>query len=1031
MPKKSITLNGWDGGLNIDKDASDIISEGKAKDEAVTLTRIFADIPGKLRATYPDVVNSTSMAPATTTAAGGGNTDESNKIVAYDNKIYHQCGVVRMGDDITWCYDPRYLVPAPEKGVWDDSSTWADGSDGQFANSTHLNISDGSVTNYRFPIYISGEAVNATSSYGIMCPSYDQGSNTFDSTDNTFQGTSRMFAMMCNENNGNQAIDTSTLHWTNFTGFPRHTTNWGNTGSTSWERPGSSGQYFTTHLNNADFLYSVNEEVALGINADALELFGIGNDNSSPFMWWRVGYSEETSSNNVEGIYGTYAPSLKDRDVVLEVRIGRSSGSYDYGYTAMIEQLNSLTIVACSDPSENPWNSLDYRAGNAHTKIWRVPKVDLTENGCIDGIGQIVIPYDNGIAGGSFEPSQVKLIGIGLDMDDGNYNLGDTSSGFSASNNQTLMLEINEFSFSETNKSSGWNGRSFQFYSTFTNNGVESLPTILRGGSNENVFSPQSRRITIEFLKPHPLHPYQEISKLYYQETDEDGVSSSDKFLLATIDRTNGIKKSGDIDYIDAWSTTTPLVEFSSPPTNSTYLLESGYPEETEHINYAWNHATTIGRQVYIGGVRKVIASITIRGDNQTEEADGSTYGNSEGIVATRGSATSYIISESGAAEFDINLANYGFVNQLSPCIVVYQGGGDISTHPNGQQLIMTALSTSSTTNDTITFSAGLSTTGNADDAAADITTLFQFSGTHETSKILKSPAGKIGGFSDAQYIDIDLQGEAITYLESAGDRLLVWSANNLSIVNVAQEMEFLEANFTNYGVSEPKQVCKVGEGVAFVNTNGVYLFDGTKIVSLSDNKMSTLAFDDGTNHPAISYDEKTKLLWVWIYDGSSGYDVYYFGFKTKSWVGKRIASDISAIPPITNSVAGLNQKTYYCIAGSSNQIKNLTTGSTSGLFTFETGQISLGDLSRTKHFYKIIVKVTNETNVRLYWQTDVSASYDGGTNLSNGTNTLDITGATAKGTWIQIKIATLGGVVSSTFEIEDLSVIYRELGVR
>ena len=62
--KQSLTLNGWDGGLNVDKDASDITSDGKGKDEAVTLTRVFADIPGKLKAGYPDVENSSSMAPS-------------------------------------------------------------------------------------------------------------------------------------------------------------------------------------------------------------------------------------------------------------------------------------------------------------------------------------------------------------------------------------------------------------------------------------------------------------------------------------------------------------------------------------------------------------------------------------------------------------------------------------------------------------------------------------------------------------------------------------------------------------------------------------------------------------------------------------------------------------------------------------------------------------------------------------------------------------------------------------------------------
>ena len=1035
--KNSITLNGWDGGLNLDKDPSDIISDGESQDEAVSLTRVFADIPGKLKAAYPAIENSSSMAPSSPA-----NEDNSPNIVAHNEKIYHHTGVYKFGDEVNWAYHPDYLVPTPEQGRWSDDQIWqetGDASKGQFSNSMHCDIRDGASSGSKFPVYMSDDSTSAPDE-SVMCPSYNATTKQFDMTDDVFQGTSRSFGVIANISNADTTLDLGTGHFASNAGHPTASF----TTSADWWSNGSTNQDFRTMLDTLDFTYSTNTSIDVG-QASALTLHGTGNDNSSPFMMWRMGLSEETSGSVTPGIYGTYAPSIKDRDIIIDIKIGFSGSGYSSGagYSNFVAKLNSLTVIASSSATDNPWNGVDYRTGNTDNKVWRVTKSDLTDvHGAIDARAKFTISYDNGIEGATFEPSQVRWIAIGFDMDDGNYDLGNlyTTGG------STQLCSLYEFSFADPVSSAGWGGRSYKFYSTFINNGVESLPALLKGddttqtagGPSLDVFHPASKRISIEFKKPHTSHPYQEISKLYYQEVDEDGVSVSEKFLLATVDRTNGIKRAGEIDYADTWSTLTPVVDFSAPPIDSTYLLESGYPEETECINYIWQHSTTIGRQVYIGNVKKVVGSITIRGDNQTEERDW-VYGhpNNEGIVATR-TATTWTIAESdsAAAEFDINLANYGFVDPTIASFVlfVYHEGGDLANYPIGQKLIMSGLDTASTTNDRITLTGSLSTTNSPDNAATDITTVFQFAELNEGSKILKSPPGKIGGFSDAEYIDIDLQGEDITHLESAGDRLLVFSVNNLAIVNVAQDIEFMEAQFTNYGVAKPQQVCKVGEGVAFVNTNGVYLFDGKTIISLSQEKMSSVTWDAGTNRPCISYDERTKLLWVWVYDGSSGYDVYYFSMKTKSWVGKRLASDLGAVQPITNSVSGKDQKTYYCIAGSSNQIKNIksTDGSTAGVIKFETGEINLGSLAATKKFYKLIIQIANAQNIKAYWKTDVSGSYDAGTSLSSGVNELDITGSTAKGKWIQLKIETTGGsTTNTTCEIEDISVIYRQLGVR
>lgn len=51
----------------------------------------------------------------------------------------------------------------------------------------------------------------------------------------------------------------------------------------------------------------------------------------------------------------------------------------------------------------------------------------------------------------------------------------------------------------------------------------------------------------------------------------------------------------------------TVTLEFESPPTSTTFTLESGYPEGTEEIDCFWDHAAVVGRTAYIGGVTQPV----------------------------------------------------------------------------------------------------------------------------------------------------------------------------------------------------------------------------------------------------------------------------------------------------------------------------------------------------------------------------------------------------------------------------------------
>ena len=47
------------------------------------------------------------------------------------------------------------------------------------------------------------------------------------------------------------------------------------------------------------------------------------------------------------------------------------------------------------------------------------------------------------------------------------------------------------------------------------------------------------------------------------------------------------------------------IYRYDEPPVQSTYSLETGYPDQVDTINALFKTSSTVGRQVYIGNVAK------------------------------------------------------------------------------------------------------------------------------------------------------------------------------------------------------------------------------------------------------------------------------------------------------------------------------------------------------------------------------------------------------------------------------------------
>ena len=501
-------------------------------------------------------------------------------------------------------------------------------------------------------------------------------------------------------------------------------------------------------------------------------------------------------------------------------------------------------------------------------------------------------------------------------------------------------------------------------------------------------------------------------------------------------------------------------VEFAldNPPVGSTYALESGYPSDTTTINAIWNSAAVVGRQAYIGNCGKGVAELRVIG-----AVHGGSYDPSHAIQAIDDGINDYF-----------HLGNHDHMNGYQWCdwtshgfavgqIIVVSGfsnsanngafkihaianlGNDNSSGSGGNTLVNAKMTVKAVNG---TDPAGLA---NEDIAANTVVSFYGFdSSTEEASNvldgslILKSSIGNPAGFSDKQFIDMEFGGDSITYMTSSGDRLFVFSERKLTIINVAQGLEFIEATLDHNGVSSSKQVCKVGEGVAYINQSGVNFFDGEQLQTLTNINMTSLTeLIVDPAKCAIGFDSNRSILYVWLDDTN----LYYFSLVTGNWIGNTTITDTNAID--TNVVNGKSGYSFYEDEGKYYYIGSLQNSSARvNNVEIKTGKISCGNIAQDKKFYKINVTLANgvsgsdlTTNLmRLYWRTNESTSAwtpasdadDNGSWLAtaDGLNEIKLSGA--KGKWIQLKFVdrSTAGVASAkapaNMSIGDISVIYR-----
>ena len=163
--------------------------------------------------------------------------------------------------------------------------------------------------------------------------------------------------------------------------------------------------------------------------------------------------------------------------------------------------------------------------------------------------------------------------------------------------------------------------------------------------------------------------------------------------------------------------------------------------------------------------------------------------------------------------------------------------------------------------------------------------------------RMIGSPVNKFDIFPETNSIDVTVgDGDQIVKLEGFADRILQFKKRTLYVINVGggPGQEFLEGNHKGMGIQNPSQSCMTEYGVAWVNSRGVYHYDGKQITDLTRNKLKLTDSTRGRGLnidedkiPTIGFHPDKKWLIIHVASNDTGsYDqeAWIFDFKNGSW---------------------------------------------------------------------------------------------------------------------------------------------------
>tara|TARA_R100001510_G_C7654654_1_gene213410 strand:+ start:845 stop:3904 length:3060 start_codon:yes stop_codon:yes gene_type:complete len=238
--------------------------------------------------------------------------------------------------------------------------------------------------------------------------------------------------------------------------------------------------------------------------------------------------------------------------------------------------------------------------------------------------------------------------------------------------------------------------------------------------------------------------------------------------------------------------------------------------------------------------------------------------------------------------------------------------------------------------------------------------------GVSYPDRMLKSMVNKFDTFPDKESIvDVAVRdGENIVKLESFADRILQFKERTLYVINVAQNAEFLENVFSHKGIEKEYHSTKTDKGVAFFNSNGIYLYNGNSVLNLlekngisliNENTWKAFVEDGGIQFASIvSVPKKHQLIISNKYSS-----LYIYSFITKSWIHRpRGLGDVIApdIRETTREVIDGNNDVFFIGGNTSTIFKYDAEPTDQTSFLYKTKDIDFGNPSVRKKIYKVYI---------------------------------------------------------------------------
>ena len=332
---------------------------------------------------------------------------------------------------------------------------------------------------------------------------------------------------------------------------------------------------------------------------------------------------------------------------------------------------------------------------------------------------------------------------------------------------------------------------------------------------------------------------------------------------------------------------------------------------------------------------------------------------------------------------------------------------------------------------------------------------------------MIKSPVNKFDMFPLSRLIEASVQdGDSITHMEEYADRILQFKKNKMLLINVSQEVEFLEDTFMYKGITHPAAACKTDFGVAWVNKHGCYLYNGQQVSNLlekggrqiiDEDAWASFIVDKGSDGGGsmIGYLPKKRQLIVVkdSHDETDAGDTYIYDMVTQSWVMGKDQYTGASEREKSNFIVDWNGDLCFLSSHNNGKIYKWDDSPVqNSTLSIKTKDIDFGDPGRRKKIYNVRISYKGDgedvtVKYAINGDTDTVANFyrleSGGD--SDRTND-DATPLQNVGTddWVvgELKpVASIsnaysfqlifGGESEADFEINDMSIVYRAKNIK